>query len=38
MLGGVQTESVDAYRKGRISFEKQGYTIRAIVLDGRPGV
>lgn len=34
----VQTESVDAYRQGRIDLEKRGYTIQAIVLDGRPGV
>ena len=34
----VQTESVDAYRQGRIDLEKRGYTIKAIVLDGRPGV
>jgi hypothetical protein len=34
----VQTESVDVYRQGRIALEKQGYSIRAIVLDGRPGV
>lgn len=34
----VQTESVDAYRQGRIALEKKGYTIEAIVLDGRPGV
>jgi hypothetical protein len=34
----VQTESVDAYRKGRTELEKRGYTIQAIVLDGKPGV
>lgn len=34
----VQAESVDVYRQGRIELERQGYTIRAIVLDGRPGV
>jgi hypothetical protein len=34
----VQTESVDVYRQGRIDLEKYGYTIKAIVLDGRPGV
>jgi len=34
----VQTESVDAYRQGRINLEELGYTIEAIVLDGRPGV
>jgi hypothetical protein len=26
------------YRQGRAELERQGYTIRAIVLDGRPGV
>ncbi len=34
----VQSESVDTYRQGRINLEKHGYTIQAIVLDGRPGV
>ena len=34
----VKSESVDAYRQGRIDLEKRGYTIQAIVLDGRPGV
>lgn len=34
----VQTESVDAYRQGRIDLENRGYTFKAIVLDGRPGV
>jgi hypothetical protein len=34
----VQTESVDVYWQGRMELEKQGYTIQAIVLDGRPGV
>lgn len=34
----VQSESVDVYRQGRTTLEKQGYIIRAIVLDGRPGV
>jgi hypothetical protein len=34
----VQSESVDAYRQGRINLEERGYTIKAIVLDGRPGV
>jgi hypothetical protein len=34
----VQTESVDAYRQGKIDLEKRGYIIQAIVLDGRPGV
>lgn len=34
----VQTESVDVYRQGRIALERQGYILKAIVLDGRPGV
>jgi hypothetical protein len=34
----VQTESVDVYWQGRMELERQGYTIQAIVLDGRPGV
>lgn len=34
----VQTESADVYRQGKIVLEKQGYTLQAIVLDGRPGV
>jgi hypothetical protein len=34
----VQSESVNAYRQGRVDLEKRGYTIQAIVLDGRPGV
>jgi hypothetical protein len=34
----VQTESVDVYRQGMIELERRGYTILAIVLDGRPGV
>ena len=34
----VQNESIDAYRQGRIGLEKQGYEIKAVVLDGRPGV
>lgn len=34
----VQTESVDVYRRGRNELERHGYTILAIVLDGRPGV
>lgn len=34
----VEAESVDAYRQGRIDLEERGYTIKAIVLDGRPGV
>jgi hypothetical protein len=34
----VHGESAEIYRQGRITLEKQGYTLRAIVLDGRPGV
>ena len=34
----VQSETIDAYRQGRIDIEKHGYMIKAIVLDGRPGV
>ena len=34
----VQSESIDVYRQGRIVLEKKGYTVQAIVLDGRPGV
>jgi hypothetical protein len=34
----VHSESIDVYRQGRIALEKKGYTVQAIVLDGRPGV
>jgi len=34
----VKSESVDVYRQGRFDLEKLGYTFKAIVLDGRPGV
>lgn len=34
----VHSESIDVYRQGRIALEKKGYTLQAIVLDGRPGV
>jgi hypothetical protein len=34
----VQSESVDTYRQGRIALEERGYIIKAVVLDGRPGV
>jgi hypothetical protein len=34
----VHSESTEIYRQGRIALEKQGYTLQAIVLDGRPGV
>jgi hypothetical protein len=34
----VRRESIDAYRQGRRALENMGYTVKAIVLDGRPGV
>jgi hypothetical protein len=34
----VHSESAEIYRQGRVALEKQGYTLKAIVLDGRPGV
>jgi hypothetical protein len=34
----VQSESAGIYRQGRIALENEGYTLKAIVLDGRPGV
>ncbi len=34
----VRTESAEAYLQGRRVLEDIGYTIQAIVLDGRPGV
>ena len=34
----VKSESVEVYRQGRFDLEKLGYTFKAIVLDGRPGV
>ncbi len=34
----VEHETVDVYRQGRVALKKKGYTIKAIVLDGRPGV
>jgi hypothetical protein len=34
----VQSESINTYRQGRRALESMGYTINAIVLDGRPGV
>jgi hypothetical protein len=34
----VQSESAEIYRQARIALENEGYTIKAIVLDGRPGV
>ena len=34
----VHSESAEIYWQGRIALERQGYTLKAIVLDGRPGV
>ena len=34
----VKNESIDAYWQGRTTLENMGYTLQAIVLDGRPGV
>lgn len=34
----ITTETIDAYRKGRMAIEAQGFQIKAIVLDGRPGI
>lgn len=34
----VRTETVEVYRLGRKHLEKNGFTIKAIVLDGKPGV
>jgi len=34
----VHSESSEIYRQGRIALERQRYTLKAIVLDGRPGV
>ena len=34
----VKSESVEVYRQGSFDLEKLGYTFKAIVLDGRPGV
>ena len=34
----VKSESIDAYWQGRKTLENMGYTLQAIVLDGRPGV
>jgi hypothetical protein len=31
-------ETTDCYRQARIAIEAQGFTIKAIVTDGRPGV
>ncbi len=37
-FASIGYESIFEYQKGRIQVEKQGFEIRAIVLDGRPGV
>jgi len=34
----ISYETIFEYQKGRIKVQKQGFTIRAITLDGRPGV
>lgn len=34
----ITYESIFEYYKGRMTLEKQGIIIKAIVLDGRPGV
>ena len=34
----ITTETIEAYRKGRKAIEAQGFQIKAIVLDGRPGI
>ena len=34
----VRSESIDVYLQGRKTLENMGYTVKAIVLDGRPGV
>jgi len=34
----VQSESMEIYRQGRRVLENTGYTLKAIVLDGRPGI
>lgn len=31
----IEHETVDVYRQGRVALKKKGYTIKAIVLDGR---
>lgn len=34
----IKHETVDVYQQGRRTLERQGFTLQAIVLDGRPGV
>ena len=34
----IINETIFEYQKGRTKVQKQGFTIRAITLDGRPGV
>ena len=34
----VKSESIEVYWQGRRTLESMGYTMQAIVLDGRPGV
>lgn len=37
-VGSLMYETIYEYQKGRIKVQKLGFTIKAIVLDGRPGV
>lgn len=37
-FASIMYESIFEYQKGRIKVQKLGFTIRAITLDGRPGV
>lgn len=34
----VPTERIEYYRQGRLKLEQGGYSIKAVVLDGRPGI
>lgn len=34
----IQTESANVYLQSRIALENEGFILRAVVLDGRPGV
>ena len=37
-FASIMYESIYEYQKGRVKVQKLGFTIRAITLDGRPGV
>jgi hypothetical protein len=37
-INSLKYESMADYQKGRMTIQKQGFKIKAIVLDGRPGV